>query len=151
MELENCLKWTLIETLPIENDLNFWKAILLSVTKPHLINRRLAGAQQISVYQSNTTDLNIVNRIANYVQQPIDFDEALILHKILQETQTLDHFHPVDTQFLSECDFNRDKLIFVILSKCLPKNLQSHKNTFEITILGKLNLYTLNSNRFYYF
>lgn len=135
------LKWERIGSYPIENRVNFWKAIVLSVIKPHLINRRLAGAEQIAVFQSNSCgineDLKFINHTARFIHKQSDrnVDVNFVLN-ILKEFESPDEFTDVPIQTLSECDFERKSGIFVILSKLLPKNLQSHKCTYELAILG---------------
>lgn len=137
--------WDSIGTYSIENRSNFWKAIFLSVTKPHLINRRLAGAEQISIYQSNCNDPNTLSTFNDHVSQivqktfPDDLDEN-ILPKILHETHTQAEFHEIDIQCTATYDLNEEKLVIVILNKLLPKNLASNKITYEIAILGKYGI-----------
>lgn len=149
MEQKN--NWELVESHTIENSRsrsNFWKAILLSVTKPHLINRRLAGAEQISVYRRNLNDSNIessssaerfIDQVVGIAQKTFHEDSyENILPEVLDETQTVVEFHEVDIQCTFECDLNKEKCVFVILSKLLPKNLASNKITYEIAIIGKI-------------
>lgn len=142
--MEQKLNWESIGSYSIENRSNFWKAIFLSVTKPHLINRRLAGAEQISIYRCNCGHPNpklstFIDRIAQTAQNTIsdDLDENIGLPTILHESRINDEFHEIDLQCASTHDLNAEKLAIVILSKLVPKNLASNKITYEIAILGK--------------
>lgn len=143
--MEQAINWASNGTYPIENRSNFWKAIFLSVTKPHLINRRLAGAEQISIYQSNCTDPNtlstFIDRVAQIAQKTFadDLGENHVLPKILHETETNAKFHEIDVQSASAYDLCEKKLVIVMLNKLLPKNLASNKITYEIAILGGVN------------
>lgn len=139
--MEQKVNWELIETHSIENRSNFWKAIFLSVTKPHLINRRLAGAEQISLYRSKRNDPTFIDRVAQIAQEtfPDELDEENILPKILNETKAMAALHKIDLQSASKYDLNEEKLVIVILNKLLPKNLASNKITYEIAIIGKGN------------
>lgn len=143
MESNVELKWESFGSCPVENRPNFWKAILLSVTKPHLINRRLAGAEQIAVLQSNSFGLNtdgkLIKQIACSIQKQFDEDiDSDFMQKILNEMQLSDRFQEVDIHKLSEYDLNKKEHVVVILSKLLPKNLVSYKCTYEIAILGNV-------------
>lgn len=135
------LKWERIGSYPIENRANFWKAIVLSVIKPHLINRRLAGAEQIAVFQSSlcgiNKDLKFIKHIAHSICERSDenVDVNFVLN-ILNKIKSPDEFTEIQIQTLSECDFDKENRVLVILSKLLPKNLQSHKCTYELAILG---------------
>lgn len=140
--MEQKLNWELIESFPIANRSNFWKSILLSISKPHLINRRLAGAEQLSVYQSKFNDNSslpstFINQLTRCAQCTEDFNEN-ILSEILQDTQTIDAFHEIDIQCASKCDLNEEKHVFVMLSKLLPKNLATNKITYEIAVVGNI-------------
>lgn len=139
--MEQKINWESLGSYPVENRSNFWKAIFLSVTKPHLINRRLAGAEQISIYRCNCGSPNtkFIDHITHTAQNTIstDLDEHDILPTILRETRTDDEFHEIDLQCASTLDLNEEKLTIVILSKLVPKNLASNKITYEIAMLGK--------------
>lgn len=140
MEINNEIKWETVIIAPIENSRKFWRAITLSVIKPHLINRRLAGAEQICIFRSTDTDLNIdgkfINLIANHIESQTD-DEINVdfLKVILRKIDIApDKFEIIPS--LSKCDLNTEKQILVILNKLLPKNVSSHACTFEINVLG---------------
>lgn len=142
MEQNNKIKWEIVTRTSIEDRNKFWRAILLSVIKPHLINRRLAGAEQMCVFHSTDTGLNadgsLINRIVNHIDSHIN-DEVDVdfLTKALPQLDAPNKFELIDIQDLTKCDFNTEKQILVILNKLLPKNLSSHKCTFEINILGE--------------
>lgn len=153
MDLNDESKWEIISTVPAERRANFWKAILLSVTKPHVINRRLAGAETISVLRFGATELNragkFMRNIAHIIQNHIEENDIGrdFMVKILQEAGVTDGSEEINTQCLPDIDLNEEKLILVILNKLLPKNLASHKCTFELTILGdcsRLDLFYAN-------
>lgn len=142
MDLNDDTKWKIIKTLPAERPQNFWRSILLSITKPHVINRRLAGAELLAVFRCSATELNsdgkfmrqIAQTISNHGDDEIDSDA---LAKILQETgATGDGFEQDSAEVLVNVDLNKEKQILVILNKLLPKNLAAHKCTYEIAILG---------------
>lgn len=139
--MEQEINWESIGNYSVENRPNFWKAIFLSVTKPHLINRRLAGAEQISIHRCNFGRPNTTyfDRIAHTAQNTIstDLDENNILPTILRQTNLADEFHEIDLQCASTHDLNEEKVALIILSKLVPKNLATNKITYEIAILGK--------------
>lgn len=141
MERNDELKWITIETASVENRNNFWKAILLSVVKPHLINRRLAGAEQIYACQSNAPESNangeLIRKFASYIQDHSEDEiNKEFVMKILIEIGCQNKFIDKDNQEISKCDLNKEKQILIILNKLLPKNLTSHKCTYEINIIG---------------
>lgn len=136
------LKWEIIATASIEDRARFWRAISLSVLKPHLINRRLAGAEQLCVLRSSETGLNsnglVINRMVDYIESHKDDEVGEdFLRDAIRQSGIQDELESVDVQDLSQCDLGIEKQILVILNKLLPKNLASHKCTFEINILGK--------------
>lgn len=139
--MEQKLNWDSIETYAIENRANFWKAILLSITKPHLINRRLAGAEPLSIYQRKcnnpTISSTFIDQITRIAQNTCADDVAEnILPKILRDAQCADAFHETDIQCASKCDLHNENHVFIILSKLLPKNLATNKITYEIAVVG---------------
>lgn len=146
MDLNDASKWQIVDTVPAEHSHNFWRAVLLSVIKPHVINRRLAGAEPIAALRTSAIHLNLdgqfIRRIAHIVQSRTQ-DEigAEFLAHILNESEVRNEFVDVDAHSLFDLDFNSEKQIVVILNKLLPKNLSTHKHTFEIAILGKGSIY----------
>lgn len=146
MELNSKIKkWEIIATASIQNRNKFWRAISLSVIKPHLINRRLAGAEQMCLFRSSNFDLNadgkliygIVDYIDSQSNDEVDLD---FLGEALRQVDAQNDFEQISSQDLFKCDFSTEKRIFVILNKLLPKNLSSHKCTYEINILGKIKV-----------
>lgn len=143
MEPNNRIEWETVTIVPIEDRKKFWRAISLSVIKPHLINRRLAGAEQICVFRSNNTGLNVdrncINRIVNYIDSHINDEvDTDFLQKALHQSDAENHFQLINSRDISKYDLSVDRQILVILNKLLPKNLSSNKCTFEINILGNI-------------
>lgn len=139
--MDQYIEWEIVDTYRVDNRANFWNAILLSVTKPHLINRRLAGSEQVSVFRSRANQLNpnvkFIERIADRIQKHFAEDvDADFMKKHLNEADISMEFDEVDIQQISKCDLNKDKQILIVLSKLLPKSLVSNKCTFEVAILG---------------
>lgn len=142
MEQNNQIKWEVVATASIEDRTRFWCAISLSVLKPHLINRRLAGAEQICAFRSSDTGLNsngiFINRMVNYIESQKDEEVGEdFLKDAIRQSGIQDEIELMDVQDLSQCDLSTEQQILIILSKLLPKNLTSHKCTFEINILGE--------------
>lgn len=141
MELCDESKWEIFDTVPIENRHNFWKPILLSVVKPHLINRRLAGAEQLYIGHAKSSRFNanwlFIKRVASYITEncieEIDVD---FIKRILVECGLQDEFSEINGETLSKCDLNYEQKIIIVLNKLLPKNLTAQKCTFEVNILG---------------
>lgn len=140
MEINNKIKWETVIITPIENGRKFWRAITLSVIKPHLINRRLAGAEQICIFRSTDTSLNtdgkFINHIVNHIESQKDDEiDVDFLKRILRRIDVASEKFEIIPS-LSKCDLNTEKQILVIFNKLLPKNVSSNACTFEINILG---------------
>lgn len=134
-------EWEIVDTYQVDNRANFWNAILLSVTKPHLINRRLAGSEQISLFRIHANELNnnvkFIEKIASRIQKHFAQDvDAEFMKKHVHETDISIEFDEIGIQHISKCDLNKDKQILIVLSKLLPKSLVSNKCTFEVAVLG---------------
>lgn len=141
MNLNDETNWKTVQTVVAEHPEKFWKAISLAVIKPHVINRRLAGAETISILRCRATQLNsggkFIRQIAHIIQNNIKEDvNKDFLTNIINEVNSSEKFEDVNTQNPFDSDLNEEKQILVILNKLLPKNLTSHKCTFEIAILG---------------
>lgn len=143
MESNESIKWEIIERADVVNRNNFWKAILLSILKPHLINRRLAGAEQICVFRSNTIDINssgqLINKFVAYINSQteagIDVD---FIRRAFCELNVQADFEHIDNKQLSTYDLNKDRQILIILNKLMSKNVSNYGCTYEINIIGNL-------------
>ncbi|XP_031629782.1 probable tRNA (uracil-O(2)-)-methyltransferase [Contarinia nasturtii] len=138
---EESVKWEIIVRAAVENRNNFWKAILLSAIKPHLINRRLAGAEQICIFRTNNTDLNrngqFINKLLAYIQMRTETEiDVDYVKKAIYELQTQDEFKQIDDQ---QYDLNKDRQILIILNKLLSKNISTFGYTYEINIIDNGN------------
>lgn len=134
------LRLNSIESVPIENGKNFWKAVKLSFIKPHTISRKLAGAEIQNIFQLSRADINtnadLFIRIASYLKEnsydPVEFGTIKRILKALQ--------YDVELIEIAEKDFcvpdDYPNLYFVI-SKLLPRHLKSDQFTYELIILGK--------------
>lgn len=145
MESNDKFRWEIVESVVIENRLNFWKAILLGVIKPHLINRRLAGAEHIYVCRSKQSLLNangqLIKQIAAYItEHSKDEIGTDIVKRILKENGYQNEFEEIDVHQLSKINLNQDKQILIVLNKMLPKNVAAQKCTFEVSVLGNWNI-----------
>lgn len=135
------LRLDLVESVPIENGQNFWKAIKLSVIKPHTISRKLAGAEIQNIFQLSIADINananLFKRIASYLKEnnhgdPVEFGTVKKILKALQ--------YDLELIEIAEKDFcvpDDDSHLYFIISKLLPRNLKSDQFTYELIILGK--------------
>lgn len=134
------LRLDLVESVPIENGQNFWKAVKLSFIKPHTISRKLAGAEIQNIFQlsgaSINTNANLLKRIASYLKEnnhdPIEFGTVKKILKALQ--------YDVELIEIAEKDFcvpDDDPNLYFVVSKLLPRNLKSDQFTYELIILGK--------------
>lgn len=142
MEQNKKLKWEIVQRLPVENRNNFSEAIFLSVVKPHLINRRLAGAEHLCVFRSNDTTVNIdgklINQFSAYIEKHIDNEiDVDFVKDALDESSALDKFEEMNVQKLTKYDLKKKTETLIILNKLLPKNVSTYKCTFELNIIGK--------------
>lgn len=133
------LEWKLIENVSLASEINYWKGVLLSVVKPHVINRRLAGAEQVAVFRSGHANIDaklIGQRVFGSQDHVADSDiNAEFLKKIIDEFGG--QFDELDSQHLATCDFYNDRQTVIILNKLLPKNMSLQKCTFEVVLLGR--------------
>lgn len=134
------LRLDFVESVPIKNEQNFWKAVKLSFIKPHTISRKLAGAEIQNIFQLSrlhiNTNANLFKQIASYVkensQDPIEFGTVKKILKALQ--------YDVELIEIAEKDFlvpDDDPNLYFVIIKLLPRNLKSDQFMYDLIILGK--------------
>lgn len=112
---------------------NFWKAIKLFITKPHVLNRQLAGADQISVHAFNCNLFENIDEIcefaANEVESTNDTELVQSLQHRLEQFGRQISFDEISNEFSGS---------YLILNRLLSKNLKktSSFHVFEIVDLS---------------
>lgn len=137
---EDCC-YELIDSLPIDNGHNFWKAIKLSISKPHTISRKLAGAELQVILQWKAPEINthgeLFEKVTSYVRlnqlKSIDGDS---IKNILSALEFEVNLIEVNEEHFDGIKLDDDHNIYFVLSKLLPRNLKNQKSSFELIILG---------------
>lgn len=115
---------------------NFRQAIILYATKPHAINRQLAGAEQVSIFKYPSTLKNDeLDKIHEYIRMhPEAAVDVNYIPKLFDALNLKGELLKIDKlQLLSE-DNVSDSMI--ILNRLLPKNLKCHENCTELVHIG---------------
>ena len=118
---------------------NFWQATKLIINKPHIINRRLAGAVLLSqldcgnAFLSKEIQLKIVNDLESLA---LILDEGAITNNI----KTILNKYNINVgewAWSKLKDTSKSCTCIIIINKLLAKNLKLYKSSYEIVFLGK--------------
>lgn len=136
------LKQLLCESAIVSSK-NFWKSIQIYLLKPHIVNRRLAGAELLSVLEHRNGDSSgaDINALCDYLSKVLGNSvEKIPIVNILNEIHLENAFNVVDKEHLIEALTKSDvfKSCFVAINKLLPKNLKVHGISYELVVFGKL-------------
>lgn len=120
--------------------LHYWKALLLYINKPHVENRRLAGAVKIACFQlvdivskdkkqQISTELQSLDTENLSADTLFDFltDRGIIIQKSTDSCLA---------ETINNCD-RSDVRGFIVVNKLLAKNLNLFSSCYEMIILGK--------------
>lgn len=114
---------------------NFQKSIILYATKPHTINRQLAGAEHVAIYKYPTELNEDIHRIDEYIRTHpnavIDKDFVPKLFEALDWRGNLIEINKSD--LVDELNGNGS---VIVLNKLLPKNLKIHSKCVELVVIG---------------
>lgn len=115
---------------------NFRKAIILYATKPHTINRQLAGAEQVSIFEYPSTLKNDeLEKINEYIRMhPKATVDVNYIPKLFDALNLRGELVEIDKVRLISEDNVSDSVI--ILNRLLPKNLKCHENCAELVHIG---------------
>lgn len=115
---------------------NFRNAIILYATKPHTINRQLAGAEQVSIYKYPTLlEIGELDKIDEYIRMhPKDTADINYVPKLFDALNLKEELVEIDKSHLISEDNVSESVI--ILNKLLAKNLKCHENCAELVHIG---------------
>lgn len=123
-------------TVRVSKSENFRKAIILYATKPHTINRQLAGAEQVSIFKYPSTLKNDeLDKIDEYIRMhPKGTVDSNYIPTLFDALHLKEELVEIDkTQLISEDNVSGS---VIILNKLLPKNLKCHDNCAELVYIG---------------
>lgn len=122
---------------------NFWKALKLSVIKPHTIRRQLAGAEQIAIFKCTISEpiayVEFCIQIASKISKPNRiFADCDFIPRICANLSVQTEVENIGAKYLHDTDINDDhsKHFIIILNKLLAKNLKVRQHSFELIIFG---------------
>lgn len=141
----NCVHTKSVASITLDDAKPFWKAVKLSVVKPHTINRILSGSEFAKIYRCVDTTSNgdgqLIDRITSLLINNDRSDGSIILIE-----QAFEKFHipfvVIEADDFLKKDLEQNSSIFVILSKYFPRNLKLHHNSLELVLLGRFGLCT---------
>lgn len=119
---------------------HFWKAIKLSVIKPHTINRILSGSEIVSIYRIVDGNSNVNGQLIDQLTSALisgdrSTDGAIgLLENFLRNKQ----HELVNKEDFVEDDPSHSRSITIVLSKYFPRNLKVHRNSLELVLLSEL-------------
>lgn len=130
-------------SVPIENDTNFWKAIKLSIKKPHTIARKLAGAEIQAIFQCCSTEFNThddtIQRFYLFLKEnKLDLVNGETIQNILHTFNNKINLIEIDKENFFNDDTVQQQHLYFLLSKLLPRNFKGDQFDFELVIFGKL-------------
>lgn len=122
-------------TVRVSKSENFQRSIILYATKPHTINRQLAGAEQLSIFKCPSASNEELAKIAEYIRKHPDATvDSNYIPKLFDTLNLKEHLVEIDkSQLIGEGDLT-DSMI--ILNKLIPKNLKCHENCAELVLIG---------------
>lgn len=125
---------------------NFQRAIILYATKPHTINRQLAGAEQISIFKYPVALKDELAQIDKYIRMHSNaIVDSNYIRKMFDVLNWKECLIEMNRSQLNSEDNGNDSVI--ILNKLLPKNLKCHENCAEIVYIGTRHVTFFPLNR----
>lgn len=114
---------------------NFQNAIFLYATKPHIVNRQLAGAEQVSIYKYPMALKAEISKIDGYIRtHPNASIDRNYIPTLFDALDLKEHLVEIDkSQLTSEVCANES---VIILNKLFAKNLKCHENCAELVYIG---------------
>lgn len=119
-------------TVRVSKTENFRKAIILYATKPHTINRQLAGAEQIGICKYRGALQNEIDKIDEHIRMHANVpavNNIDFIRHLFDALHLSDQLDEIGKSELIDADNMSDSVI--ILNKLLPKNLKCHQNCAE--------------------
>lgn len=118
----------------------FWKAIKLYLTKPQVINRRLAGAVRIACFayfeDISKAQHNTIVEALQSIGNGIDKEKvnSTLKHGALSMSSL------EELEFSNKLNHSDATAGFIVVNKLLAKNLKLYQNCYELIVLGKFYL-----------
>lgn len=144
MENNNIIQIETVRTISIKKWQNFWKAIQLSIIKPHTIKRQLAGANQIAIFKcgvdETTSKLDFFKQIALQISKHSDLQiDADFVPKIFSTINSEIKLENLDSKYMNNTDLDDEHSgnILLVLNKLINKKLKS--DSFELVVVGKIS------------
>lgn len=141
---KNCSYQKSVASVTIDDAKPFWKALKLSVVKPHTINRILSGSEFVKIYRCADTNSNVdgqlIDRLASILLNEDRSTGSLnLIENAFQRFQI--PFAVIEADDFLKDDLQQNTSIFVILSKYFPRNLKLHHNSLELVLLGRFDFF----------
>lgn len=130
-----------IESLAIENEQNFWRAVKLSIVKPHTISRKLAGSEIQGIYRCSASEVQLsdelLKRIATYISE--NNEERIVNSESLKKCLKTfsDGLIEEDEENFLKTSSEENQNLYFVLSKLLSRKLKGDGSAFELAVLGK--------------
>lgn len=114
--------------VPIEASANFFNGIKLCIAKPHVLNRQLAGAEQVSVFQLDSPFDGNLDTVIRFVEQN---RESVPREELLEKALSALHLSFRSIEFSAA----KTSKSFAVLNKLISKNLKSCGSCYEIVVV----------------
>lgn len=129
----------------VSSSKNYWKAINLYTQKPHLINRKLIGAEILTVLnyigagdQFLKSVKNISDRLIKFSEEKSTIDDKTLLG-IVGELGLNDYFRAPEEGTLLDFLERSNNLAAgaIAVNKLIPKNVNTNAVTYEFIVFGR--------------
>lgn len=122
-------------TVRVSKSENFLSQIILYATKPHTINRQLAGAEQVSIFKYPLPLADKLDQIDEFVRtHPNATVDRNYIPKLFDSLNLREPLIEIDKTQLASESVGSESVI--ILNKLFPKNLKCHENCAELVVIG---------------
>lgn len=116
---------------PIEASASFFNGIRLCISKPHILNRQLAGAEQVSVFRLDSPLNGNLDAVIRFVEQN---RASVPREELLEKALSAPGLSFSSIEFSAA----ETSTSFAVLNKLISKNLKSCGNCYEIVVVDSV-------------